>query len=91
MTQQQEIGIIAGLNGAGTHPLSAGFHAPGVSRLPDADMQAAPAALARAAKSARELAALTGTPLIVVRDGKLVEVVIQHDMAKPGHGIAHNQ
>ena len=91
MTQQKKIGIIAGLNGAGAHPLSAGFHAPSVSRLPDADMQATPAALARAAKSARELAARTGTPLIVVRDGKLVEVVIQHDMAKPGHGVAHNQ
>ena len=91
MTQQKKIGIIAGLNGAGAHPLSAGFHAPSVSRLPDADIQATPAALARAAKSARELAARTGTPLIVVRDGKLVEVVIQHDMAKPGHGVAHHQ
>lgn len=91
MTQQKKIGIIAGRNGAGTHPLSAGFHAPGVSRLPDADMQAAPAALARAAQSARELAARTGTPLIVVRDGKLVEVVIQHGIAKPGHGVARNQ
>ena len=50
MTQQKKIGIIAGPNGAGTHPLSAGFNAPSVSRLPDADMQAAPAALARAAK-----------------------------------------
>lgn len=45
-----------------------------VSRLPDADMQAAPAALARAALRARELAARTGTPLVVVRDGRLVEV-----------------
>ena len=71
--------------------MRAGFHAPSVSRLPDADMQATPAALARAAKSARELAARTGTPLIVVRDGKLVQVVIQHDMAKPGHGVARNQ
>jgi hypothetical protein len=91
MTQQKKIGSIAGLNSAVKHPLSAGFNAPMVSRLPDTDMQAAPAALARAAQSARELAALTGTPLIVVRDGKLVEVVIQHDMAKPGHGIAHDQ
>ena len=91
MTQQKKIGIIAGPNGAGTHPLSAGFNAPSVSRLPDADMQATPAALARAAKSARELAARTGTPLIVVRDSKLVQVVIQHDVAKPGHGVARNQ
>ena len=91
MTQQKEIGITAGPNGAGKHSLGAGFKAPSVSRLPDADMQATPAALARAAKSARELAARTGTPLIVVRDGKLVEVVIQHYIAKPGHGIAHDQ
>ena len=41
-----------------------------VSRLPDADMQAAPAALVRAAQSARALAASTGTPLVVARDGK---------------------
>ena len=91
MTPQKKIVIIAGPNGAGMHPLSAGFNAPIVSRLPDADMQAAPTALARAAQSARELAALTDTPLIVVRDGKLVEVVIQRDDAKPGHGVARNQ
>ena len=33
-----------------------------VSKLPDADMQAVPAALARAAQRARELAARTGSP-----------------------------
>ena len=33
-----------------------------VSRLPDADMQAAPAALARATQRARQLAAYYGTP-----------------------------
>jgi hypothetical protein len=44
-----------------------------VSRLADADMQAVPAALARAAQRAREIAAKTGTPLILTRDGKLVE------------------
>ena len=45
------------------------------SRLQDADMQAAPAALARAAKRARELAQQTGTPLVVVKAGKLIKEV----------------
>lgn len=44
-----------------------------VSRLPDADMQAAPAALVRAARRARELAARSGTPLIVSENGQVVE------------------
>jgi LDH2 family malate/lactate/ureidoglycolate dehydrogenase len=44
-----------------------------VSRLPDADMQAAPAALLRAARRAREMARQTGSAVVVVRDGKLVE------------------
>jgi LDH2 family malate/lactate/ureidoglycolate dehydrogenase len=44
-----------------------------VSHLPDADMQAAPAALLRAARRAREIARQTGTAVVVVRDGKLVE------------------
>jgi high-affinity K+ transport system ATPase subunit B len=48
-------------------------------------MQAVPAALARAAQSARELAARTGTPLVVARDGKLVGVD-QLDVANPGTG-----
>lgn len=43
------------------------------SQLPDADMQAVPRALARAAKRAREIARQTGTPLVIVRDGVLVE------------------
>ncbi len=46
---------------------------PTVSRLPDADMQAVPAALARAAQRAQELAARTGTPLVVAQHGKLIE------------------
>jgi len=65
------------------------LNTPIVSRLADADMQAAPAALARAAQSARELAVRTGTPLVVARDGKFVEAVIQLDVAKPGHGVSH--
>jgi DNA-directed RNA polymerase subunit K/omega len=40
-------------------------------------MQAAPAALARAAQRARELAARTHTPLVVTKNGKLVEKEIK--------------
>ena len=44
-----------------------------VSKLQDADMQAAPAALMRAGVQARELARMTGTAVVIVRDGILVE------------------
>jgi hypothetical protein len=44
-----------------------------VSKLPDEDMQAAPAALVRAGLAARELASRTGTAVVVVRDGMIVE------------------
>ena len=44
-----------------------------VSKLQDADMQAAPAALMRAGVQARELARKTGTAVVIVRDGILVE------------------
>ncbi len=46
---------------------------PMVSTLPDADMQAAPKALLRAALRAREIARQTNTPLVFMRDGVLVE------------------
>ena len=46
---------------------------PLVSKLSDADMQAAPAALLRAGQRAREIARQTGTAVVVMRDGKLVE------------------
>lgn len=46
------------------------------SQLPDADMQAAPRALLRAAQRAREVARRTKTPLVIVRDGELVEEFI---------------
>lgn len=46
---------------------------PMVSMLPDADMQAATKALPRAAQRAREIARQTNTPLVLVRDGVLVE------------------
>lgn len=47
-----------------------------VSRLPDADMQAAPAALVRAARRARELAARSGTSLVVSENGRVVEKAV---------------
>jgi hypothetical protein len=46
---------------------------PLASKLPDADMRAAPAALLRAGSRAREIARQTGTAVVVMRDGKLVE------------------
>jgi F420-dependent methylenetetrahydromethanopterin dehydrogenase len=57
------------------------------SNLPDADMQAAPRALLRAAKRAREIARQTGTPLVIVRDGVLVEewVTDDEDVELPPH------
>jgi hypothetical protein len=57
-----------------------------VSHLADADMQAVPAALARAALRARELAARTGTPLVVTRDGQLIEAHVQADSHAPKAG-----
>jgi hypothetical protein len=52
------------------------------SELPDADMQAAPRALLRAALRAREVAQRTNTPLVVLRDGVLVaEPVDEADLA----------
>lgn len=39
-------------------------------------MRAAPAALIRAAQRAREIAIRTGTPLIVMLDGKVVEKIV---------------
>ena len=54
-----------------------------VSNLADSDMQAVPAALARAAVRARELAARTGTPLVVTRDGPLIEALVQADSHPP--------
>lgn len=46
---------------------------PPVSQLPDADMQNVDAALLRAAQQAREVARQTGTAIVIVRDGVLVE------------------
>ena len=60
---------------------------PIVSRLPDADRQAVPAALARAAESARDLAARTSTPMVVTGDGKLMEAAVQSENITPSHGV----
>jgi hypothetical protein len=46
------------------------------SKLPNADMQAAPRALLRAARRAREIARQTNTAIVIVRDGKLVEETV---------------
>ncbi|OGA03364.1 MAG: hypothetical protein A3H35_14010 [Betaproteobacteria bacterium RIFCSPLOWO2_02_FULL_62_17] len=43
-----------------------------ISKLPDADMQGAPAALLRAATRAREIALKTHTDLIILRNGIVV-------------------
>lgn len=54
-----------------------------VSKLPDDDMQAIPRALVRAAQRARQIAAQTGTPLIVSRAGRVVECpVTDQDLAR---------
>jgi hypothetical protein len=53
------------------------------SHLPDADMQAAPRALLRAARRAREIARQTNTAIVIMRDGVLVEeTVTQTDDAE---------
>lgn len=55
-----------------------------VSQLPDADMQAAPKAMLRAARRAREIARQTNTPLVLIRDGVLVEEFVTDPL--PGDG-----
>ncbi len=49
------------------------------SKLSDADMQGAPAALLRAARRAREIARQTNTAIVIVRDGELVEEMVTSD------------
>lgn len=53
------------------------------SHLPDADMQAAPRALLRAAQRAREVARRTNTKLVFIRDGVLVEESVGDEDASP--------
>ena len=61
------------------------------SKLPNADMQAAPRALRRAARRARQIARQTNTPLVIVRDGRLVEEMVSEsdlmDSAAPSDTI----
>lgn len=45
-----------------------------VSRMPNANMQAAPDDLLRAAGRARGIAGRNGTPLIIFREGVLMEI-----------------
>lgn len=45
-----------------------------VSKLPDPDMQAAPAALVMAARRAHMIAHQTGTKVIVVQDGEVIAI-----------------
>lgn len=49
------------------------------SKSPDPDMEGADQALLRAARRAREIARRTNTPLVIVRDGKLVEEWVTDD------------
>ena len=63
-----------------------------VSNSADPDMQAAPAALFRAAQRAHLIAHQTGTGVVVMRDGKVVEIEPDPEMYGellkniPGHG-----
>ncbi|MEK6663071.1 MAG: hypothetical protein AABY73_04310 [Pseudomonadota bacterium] len=57
-----------------------------VSKLPDADMQAAPKALMRAALRAREIARQTNTPLVLIRDGVLVEELVTNELTVDNPG-----
>jgi hypothetical protein len=56
------------------------------SMLPDADMQAVPRALLRAARRARKIAYATKTPLVIVRDGVMVERDDHRSGGLPGRG-----
>jgi hypothetical protein len=60
-----------------------------ISKLPDADMQAAPKAMLRAAQRARDIARQTNTPLVLIRDGVLVEeFVTDARPADKGHEVS---
>ena len=58
-----------------------------VSKLTDPDMQAVPAALFRAAQRAHLIAHQTGTRVVVMRDGKVVE--IEPDPEMYGELLSH--
>jgi hypothetical protein len=57
-----------------------------VSQLPDEDMQGVLNALVRAGRRAREVARQTGTAVVIVRDGKLIEEREERsEPSTPGH------
>jgi hypothetical protein len=56
------------------------------SKLPNADMQAVPRALLRAARRAREIARQTNTALVIRRDGVLVEEYVTDADSDPDDG-----
>lgn len=63
------------------------------SKLPDADMQAAPRALLRAAQRAREVARQTNTAIVIVRDGQLIEEAptqTNEEIARRGNTVIHD-
>ncbi len=65
MSGEKKVVIIAGERAtAMTKPFE--------SKLDNADMQAAPRALLRAARRAREIARQTNTGIVIVQDGKMV-------------------
>jgi len=55
-----------------------------ISRLPDKDMQNAPKALVRAAERAKKLAEQTGTPFVVMRNGRLVQEILKPKSKRSG-------
>lgn len=62
------------------------------SKLANADMQAAPRALLRAAQAARKLARQTNTPIVVLRNGAIVEVLVsEHDEAGHRTDVIHDR
>lgn len=64
------------------------------SKLPNADMQAAPQALLRAARRAREIARQTNTAIVIIRDGVLVEERVTErddDSMAPQTDVIHDR
>lgn len=54
----------------------------------DSDLRGATAALQRAARRARELAAQTGTPCYVMRGGRIVDALTGQEAKLPGRPAA---
>ena len=62
-----------------------------ISKLNDPDMQAAPEAMLRASKRAREIARQTGTAIVFMRDGKLVKEYPNKKKKQKGTGIVNSE